>query len=157
MNTKKKYTVPSAGRQISRLSRAAQVYFQHCFHPLGIGPAQGITLHLISRNNGIEQMELCWRLSLDKSSMATQLGKLEEHGYIVRETDSKDKRAKKIFITPKTVAIADQLHAVFASWTDLLLKDLTNLERERLFMLMDKLWTNAETALHALKRNETTE
>jgi len=157
MNTAKNNMPPSAGRQIARLSRAAQVYFQYRFSPLGIGPAQGITLHYLSRNDGIDQMELCTRMNLDKSSLATQLKKLEEHGYIIRETDNGDRRAKSIFITPKTMKIADELHAVFTSWTELLLKDLTNVERERLFMLMNKLWTNAEAALNALRQHEKTE
>lgn len=157
MKADTKYTIPSTGRQIARLARAAQVYFQHRFRPLGIGPAQGITLHYLSRNDGIDQMQLCTRMNLDKSSLATQLKKLEEQGYIVRETDKADRRTKKIYITPKTLAIADVLHAVFTSWSDLLLKDFTDIERDRLFLLMDKLWANTEATLNELRLNEAAE
>ncbi|MFA5435927.1 MAG: MarR family transcriptional regulator [Candidatus Neomarinimicrobiota bacterium] len=157
MDLKKEHIPASAGRQIARLSRAAQVYFQHRFGPLGIGPAQGITLHYISMHNGIDQTELCRRMSLDKSSLATQLRKLEEHRYIIRETDKHDRRVKRIFMTPEALEIADRLHAVFTSWTDLLLKDFNNAERRKVFLLLDRLWANAGEALKELRLNETPE
>lgn len=157
MNLKNEHITASAGRQIARLSRAAQTYFQHRFGPLDIGPAQGITLHYICMHNGIDQTELCKCMSLDKSSLATQLRKLEAHGYVIRETDREDRRAKRIFITPKTMVIKDELHAVFTSWTDLLLKDFNNAERRTVFLLLDRLWANAEEALNELRLNETAE
>ena len=60
----KTHTAPtsSIGWRIGRLSRVAHVYFKHRFGELGLGHAQGITLHHICRHDGMDQLELLEKL-----------------------------------------------------------------------------------------------
>lgn len=148
---------PSIGWRIGRLSRAAHSYFQYRFGEIGLGHAQGITLHFICRHDGIDQMELLNDVRLDKSSLTSQLKKLEENGYIERKTDPKDRRAKRIVMTNKTRIIQDDLHDIFISWSKILLEGLDERECEMAFRLLDKMQTNASTAIHIMRDHETTE
>lgn len=152
----KTHTAPknSIGWRIGRLSRAAHVYFKHRFGELGLGHAQGITLHHICRQDGIDQLTLLSKVRLDKSSLTSQLNKLEENGYITREPDPADRRAKRIVITDKTRAIEAELHDIFASWTRILTEGLDDSERDQLIELLDKLQVNAGRTLDTLRHNE---
>lgn len=152
-----KHHESSIGRVVGRLSRAAHSYLQYRFGEIGLGRAQGITLHFICRHEGIDQMELLNNVHLDKSSLTSQLKKLEENGYIERKTDPKDRRAKRIVITNKTRIIQDDLHDIFTSWSNILLEGLDENERETAFHLLDKMQTNASTAIHIMRDHETTE
>jgi DNA-binding MarR family transcriptional regulator len=156
---KKKTTPPSTsiGWRIGRLQRAAHVYFKHRFGELGLGHAQGITLHHICRQDGIDQLALLNKVRLDKSSLTSQLKKLEENGYIVRKSDPADRRAKRIFITDKTRALQDDLHDIFASWTKILTEGLVDTERETLIRLLDTLQDNASKTLKEMRAHEETE
>ncbi len=144
----------SIGKRIGILSRAAQVYLQHQFRDYPLGHAQVITLHFICRHNGLNQNELVRYLNLDKSSVSTQLNKLEEHGYIKRTTNEADSRARKISITEKTVQIEDDLHQKFSAWSDVLLNGFSVEEKEKVFSLLDKLVSNAQHAVEDCKRDE---
>ena len=146
----------SIGYKIGRLSRSAHMYFKHRFGELGLGHAQGITLHHICRKDGMNQLELLAKVRLDKSSLTSQLNKLEENGYITREPDPKDRRAKRIVITDKTRTIEADLHDIFTSWTRILADGLSADERNVLITLLDKLQDNAVNVLHELRKYETT-
>jgi DNA-binding MarR family transcriptional regulator len=132
----------SIGKEIGFLGRSAHIYFQHRFKNYSIGHAQVMTLHFIGRNEGITQKELVDYFSLDKSSVTSQLKKLEENGYIVREKVSGDHRVRIIRLTEKSRVMKDELNEVFASWSRLLLKDFTPEETEQIFALLDKMKGN---------------
>lgn len=95
-------------------------------------------------------------MCLDKSSLTSQLKKLEKNGYIERKTDPKDRRAKRIVLTNKTRIIQDDLHDIFISWSKILLDGLDENERETAFRLLDKMQTNASAAIHIMRDHETT-
>jgi DNA-binding MarR family transcriptional regulator len=156
MEKKHEHHQPSIGRAVGRLSRTAHSYFQHRFRDYELGHAQVLTLHYVSRHNGIEQNELCDHQHLDKSSLTSQLNKLEANGYIIRKADPADRRAKRVFITEKTQAIQDDLHAVFTSWSQILLEGLDENEREAIFQLLDKMQENAGKEIKKLRQNEAT-
>ena len=157
MKEKHAHQKSSIGRRISCLSRGAHIYFKHRFGELGLGHAQGLTLHHICRHGGINQPDLLDKVRLDKSSLTSQLNKLEENGYITREADPEDRRSKRIILTDKTRAIEAELHNIFISWTDILSDGLSEDERDMLILLLDKLQVNASHALRELRKHETTQ
>ena len=58
-------------------------------------------LFMVWREDGINQKELVGNLYKDKSTITRGLIALEKHNLIVRITDEKDKRNKRIFLTSK--------------------------------------------------------
>ena len=156
MKTAHTHQPVSIGYKIGRLSRAAHVYFKQRFGELGLGHAQGITLHHICRQNGIDQLELLDKVRLDKSSLTSQLNKLEANAYITREPDPADRRAKRIVITDKTRSIEKKLHDIFTSWSEVLTQGLDETERDTLIRLLDTMFDNAHETLHTMREHETT-
>jgi len=144
----------SAGKIIGELSRAAHVFFQHQFKDYSIGHAQVRTLHFLSHNNGITQVELTEYLKLDKSSVTSQLSNLEKNGYIYRTISSKDARIRTINITDQTKKIFGSLMNVFSSWTDILLNNFSEKEKTDIFILLNKMQENAQIKINELRVNE---
>ena len=144
----------SIGKEIGILSRAAHTFFQYQFKNLSIGHSQVMTLHFICKHNGLSQNKLVQHFGLDKSSVTSQLNILEKNGYITREIDKDDSRGRKIFITKKTNAIKDFLDTKFSSWSKILLKGFDEVEKEKLFNLLDNMIINAHKAINELKNNE---
>ena len=144
----------SIGKKIGILARSAQIYFNSNLKQYSIGHSQIATLHFISHNDGLTQYELIKYLNLDKSSVTTQLNNLEKNRYITRKISETDKRERRIFITEKTKQIKDSLHEVFTSWSDILTKDFTEVERELSFKLLNKMINNTKNEITKLKLNE---
>lgn len=144
----------SVGKNIGFLSRAAHRYLKHRFRDYSLGHAQVLTLHFISRNNGLSQQELGLYFNLDKSSVTSQLNILEKNGYIVRKTDEKDCRGRKIFITEKTKAIQPELYQRFSEWSKILLRGFSEKETEMVFSIIGKMMFNAKEALGEFNKDE---
>ncbi len=151
-NTSKKQQ--SAGKIIGELSRAAHIFFQHQFKDYSIGHAQVRTLHYLSHNNGITQVALTEYLNLDKSSVTSQLNNLEKNGYIYRSRSPEDARIRTINITDKAKEIFGSLMNVFSSWTDILLTNFSEKEKEDIFLLLNKMHENSQTKINELKLDE---
>ncbi|MFB6341600.1 MarR family winged helix-turn-helix transcriptional regulator [Saccharicrinis sp. FJH62] len=156
IGSKQEQNRKSIGKNIGFLSRSAHRYLKHRFRDYSIGHAQVLTLHFISRNDGLSQYELGHYFNLDKSSVTSQLNILEKNGYIVRKPDENDSRGRNIFITEKTKALLPELYERFSEWSKLLLEGFTEEETEMIFTLIGKLILNAEKAMEELSRNEET-
>ncbi|QGY42187.1 MarR family transcriptional regulator [Maribellus comscasis] len=144
----------SVGKHIGFLSRAAHRYLKHSFKDYSIGHAQVLTLHFISRNNGLNQNELGHYLNLDKSSVTSQLNILEKNGYVIRKPDKNDFRGRRIFITEKTKALQPKLYERFSEWSKILLDGFTKEEIEFIYSFLGKMITNANKAFGEFNNNE---
>jgi len=60
-----------------------------------------VVMFMLWRKDGINQKEIVGDIIKDKSTITRGLHYLEKHNIIVRITDEKDKRSKKIFLTQK--------------------------------------------------------
>lgn len=140
----------SAGKYISVLYRQAQVYISDRMKPYNIGSGQYSFLLALYRNDGISQEELSNQLMIDKGTTARAIDKLEKAGYVVRETNPKDKRAYNVFITNKARALQPVLYDIMRSWTDILVADLSREEKDMLFVILEKMVNS--TMLH-MKEN----
>ncbi len=144
----------SAGKEIGILARCAHKYFHHKLDNFSIGHAQIRTLHYICKHDGISQKTLARHLHLDKSSVTSQIERLENHGYIRRKASDKDRREKQIYITAKTTAIKGKLMKVFDGWSLQLIKNFSDEEVEIFFDLMDKMKSNAFETLKNLRNTD---
>jgi DNA-binding MarR family transcriptional regulator len=70
-------------------------------NPGSHGRAQGKTLRLIEKNEGIRANELATLLDIRPSSLTQKLDKLESDGNIRRTRDKHDARVVRIYITDK--------------------------------------------------------
>jgi DNA-binding MarR family transcriptional regulator len=89
------------GYQIRRLRQIASAIFAAEGAPYGITSQQYTTLAALQDVASLEQFELCELLSLDRSTMATLLVRLEEKELVRRSISTLDRRRKHVALPPR--------------------------------------------------------
>ena len=91
----------SAGYLTNHLARL----FAHDLHariaPLGLAPAQFMTLLELWEGDGLTQVELVSRLDVEQATMANTLTRMERDGLIRRTPHPDDRRARLVFLTDR--------------------------------------------------------
>jgi DNA-binding MarR family transcriptional regulator len=133
----------SIGRQISILYRYGQCYISKKLETYNIGSGQYIFLSTLYQNGGISQEELSVYLKIDKATTAKAVKKLIEAGYIRRDIDSSDKRAYKVFLTTKAMAVIPVVQEAVKKWENMVSSGLTEEEKRLIEELLHKMAQNA--------------
>ena len=87
--------------QLIETSRLLHAYIDERAKEVGTTRAQWAVLGRLRRNEGLTQVELAAQLSLQPISVVRLLDRLVEQGCVERRTDPADRRANKLFLTPK--------------------------------------------------------
>lgn len=111
-----------------------------------LGITQGLLYFIlyIGRHPGCTPSDLSAALHADSGHTTRSIRRLEEAGFVVRQTHPTDRRASVLDLTPKGRETVQASRAMFAQWDEYLLRDLTGEQREQLSALM-------ETLLHAMQ------
>jgi MarR family transcriptional regulator for hemolysin len=79
---------------------------------LGMTRAQWAVLARLDRNQGLKQAELAEMLDLAPISLTRLVDRLCKNGLVERRADPDDRRAKRLFLTPKARPVMDRLAQV---------------------------------------------
>jgi DNA-binding MarR family transcriptional regulator len=82
--------------------------------PLGVRTAEHEILANLRRGGGLTQQDLAQRCFTAKSHISTLLNQLEERGWVRREADPADARAKRLYLQPEGQRVAALTAAVQA-------------------------------------------
>lgn len=96
-------------------------------------------LQAVQQNDGIRTTELAELVGVRPASISEALGRLEHDGYVTREKDAADSRAKRVFITDKTREQFEQRAKSKQEENDRLLACLTEDEATMFLTVCDKL------------------
>lgn len=90
------------GFLVHDVSRMRRTLFDAAMRPLGITRSQWWVLSQLSRHtrDGMLQTELARDLDVGKVTVGGLIDRLEASGYVRRQPDASDRRAKRIVITP---------------------------------------------------------
>ena len=88
--------------------------------------------------DGCSQEELISKLEIDRSNVGRSLKKLEQLGYIERETDSQDRRAYRVFLTENSDSIRMQLYQIRETLYTTISTAMTQQEFTLLLQLLKK-------------------
>jgi DNA-binding MarR family transcriptional regulator len=143
----------SIGRWISILYRYGQSYVSKKLGYLNIGSGQYVILLTLFRKDGISQEELSNHLKIDKGSIAKSINKLEDESYVKRSDDSNDKRAYKVFLTEKALAVIPVILETINSWEEMITSDLSDSEKTMVEQLLCKMAINAYSFKTAEEEN----
>jgi len=88
---------------------AVAVFMQEC-RDFDITPVQYAALSAAHHNPGMDQKRLAEHISLDTSTMATVLDRLEKRSCIERRPTPHDRRAKSIFLTHTGLQLLQAAH-----------------------------------------------
>lgn len=134
----------SIGQLNSMLYRYWNIYLNEQLKPFQLSAGQYQFLFVLYHQEGISQDEVASILRIDKGTTARAIAKLEAEGYVKREVDMMDKRAKKLYLTERAHQFEKQLKAILNQWKAILTNDLTEEEQQHAFDLLGKIAKNAE-------------
>ncbi len=124
---------------VARLLRTA---FDRRVKSLGLTRSQWWVLNHLFRNDGTTQSELADILEIEKATLGRLLDRLEQKGWIQRQADAGDRRAKRVFLTEEVEPALKAMRAAAAE-----------LRRDALVGLSAEDQTRFVDALLAVKTN----
>lgn len=95
------FSIAFAIDDVNRLLRAA---FDDRMNSIGLPNATWRIISVLSRENGLSQVELSRRLSLSRVSIGWLIDRLIETGHVERREDNQDRRVWRVFLTKQAQA-----------------------------------------------------
>jgi MarR family transcriptional regulator, transcriptional regulator for hemolysin len=98
-------------------------------------------LHLQS-NEGVSQKRLSDLTELDPMTLVRILDRMEADGWVQRRSDPADRRARTLWLTPKSKPILEHIAHLIAETRSETLHGLSNEERAKLIELLERVHAN---------------
>lgn len=117
-------------KYINRIYRTSILDRHAALEEDGVSGYQVSYLLAVGRNDGMPQDALTNDMYVNKSTITRQLGQLEAKGFIRREPAPGDKRRLNLWLTDKGREAIVTIHASITSWTEELLGDFTEEEKD---------------------------
>jgi len=96
-----------------RAARALSRRFDEAFRPFGLTSGQFSILVSLNRPESPTIGSVSSLLAMDRTTLTAALKPLEREGYIVTTIDTKDRRAKRLQLTPSGRALLDRAGPVW--------------------------------------------
>ena len=135
----------SIGRESFLLARQVQMFIARELEPYGIGSGQFPFLMRLLHHDGISQESLTRALSCDRATGTRALNKLEECGYVRRETDPRDKRAYCVFLTDRARELGPVINEISSRINETVFRSFTREERDSFLFMMNRAIDNIST------------
>jgi DNA-binding MarR family transcriptional regulator len=121
------------GFLVHDVSRMRRTLFDQAMKPLGITRSQWWVLSQLSRHTraGMLQTELARDLDVGKVTVGGLIDRLEASGYVTREPDKSDRRAKRIQITDSGREVLKQMVSVGQGLNQIILAGLSATKSRR--------------------------
>ncbi|MQX35511.1 MarR family winged helix-turn-helix transcriptional regulator [Roseospira navarrensis] len=126
----------SAGYLANHMARLFAHGLQQRIQPLGLAPAQFMTLLELWDADGLTQKQLRDRLDVEQATMANTLRRMERDGLIVRRPHPDDGRAQQAWLTPAARALRAAATDAARDQNARALADLTEAEAAAFLDLM---------------------
>lgn len=133
----------SIGKSISALNRHRRNFIGKKLEPYGIGCGQDIILLGLHALNGASQERIADYLKIDKTTVAKAVKKLESDGYVARDVDTEDKRAYKVYLTPKALGIIPVITDAMGQWDRLISSGIAEKEYKTLEDILSRMVSSA--------------
>jgi MarR family transcriptional regulator for hemolysin len=120
------------------VARLLRTTFDRRVRELGLTRSQWWVLNHLFRNNGVTQSELAEILEVEKPTLGRLLDRLEQKGWVRREADANDRRAKRVFLTQE---VEPAIKAMRAAAADMRRDAVAGLSAEQQERFVDALLT----------------
>ncbi|MEM7250630.1 MAG: MarR family transcriptional regulator [Pseudomonadota bacterium] len=131
-----KQSDPVFGFLLHDISRMLRKRFDRRARDLGLTKSQWIVLAHLARHEGIHQSGLAEILEIEPITLARHLDRLQETGWIERQSDPNDRRAWKLHMTDKAGPILHELAVLVDETMEEALTGLSDDERSVLFEML---------------------
>jgi DNA-binding MarR family transcriptional regulator len=99
----------SLGYLVNRLARRMAGELSEALRPFGIGIGQWAVLLFLWERDGQSQAELARQVAIEPPTMVRTIDRMVRDGLVVREPEPGDRRATRISLTERGVALRDEL------------------------------------------------
>ncbi len=123
---------PTLGLLVADVFRLLKRRFDEKSKGTGLTRAQWQLLARLSKSEGINQAGLADLLDMEPMSVCRLVDRMEESGWVVREPDPADRRARRLFLTPKARPALEAMKPVALEVFDEAMDGLSESEREQL-------------------------
>ena len=131
--------VHQEARYIAHLNRQMMRLLEAELAPLELGPGRYLYLFGLYVRDGRKQQELADTIGVDKAAATRAIARLEDNGYVRRESDKNDRRSMRVYLTPKGRELQPQLEAAAKHCIDTMTTELDSNERIELRRLLEKM------------------
>ena len=133
----------SIGYVVYSASKAFQKAFDlELRNKVGITITQSKVIFALHMFSGLTQRELADKIGVETPSLVPIIDKMEEDGYVKRKLDSKDRRLKRIYTTPKADALWDSMMECAAQIRKVSLKEVSEQEVKAALEIIKKITGN---------------
>ncbi len=130
------------GFLLSDTSRMLRRIFNERLTHLGLTQAQWRAMAHLSRHEGLNQVSLADRLDVQPITVARLIDKLVAAQLVERRPDPNDRRAQRLFLTAQAVPVLEQIWDVADETYAVVLKGMSDEERDLLIDLLTRMQTN---------------
>ncbi|MEX2489942.1 MAG: MarR family transcriptional regulator [Pseudomonadales bacterium] len=122
-------------------------YFNQQTREFGLTSTQWHVLRCLSVNDGMTQTEIAELLDMGKSPLGKKIDALEAAGWVARQTDAKDRRAKRVYLTEKVDQYRERLIQVTEDCTAAVISGIDEQDAERLVDMLLVMRANLDRAI----------
>lgn len=124
------------GMIVSDVARLLRTDFDRRVRTVGLTRSQWLVLARLRRAPGCSQSELADLMEVEKATAGRLLDRLEDKGWIRREPDARDRRVRRVFLTPAAEGMRRTIDRIAGETVNNALGDLTADERKDVTALL---------------------
>lgn len=125
--------------QLGKLNRGINKRYRDQIAAYGLTHSQFFMLIAIYEEEGIPPSKLAQKTALDRATTTGLLDRLERDGWIERRPDPKDRRAWRIFLTPKSTKHRRAIQDIFEQTNREYLSRFSAAEWKKIQSLLNRL------------------
>lgn len=131
----------------------AHFLFKQCFlselvaNNVDLTPEQYLLIDLLWDEGPLTQQEIANQMQKDKNSITKLIDGLEKKGYVVRETNPKDRRKNRVIVTKAGEAKKQEITRIAINAADNILGGIPNEELNTVVEVLNKLNKNMKKLL----------
>lgn len=127
---------------IHELARTYLRRFDDKARSLGLTRTQWKLLRYLRRNPGIRQSDLAVLMDIAPMSLVHLLDRMEKKKWVRRVPDTKDRRAKKVYLESKVDPYSARMRNLALALRKMALKDFTPEEHKKLVAFLERIRDN---------------
>lgn len=127
------------GRTITYLHRQKIKFMNDHLKEYELFGAMHMIINYVGRHPGTSQDAIVSNMNIDKCTVARRTKRLEELGYLYRETDAIDRRQNNLYLTDKGEEILPSIRKYLMQWSEVVSQKLAPEERDTLISLLEKI------------------
>ena len=136
----------SVGFLLNDVARRMRWNFDNQAQSLGLTRAQWSVLAHLKWNDGVKQTTLARKMDIKPITLGRHIDRLEQEGWVERRDDPEDRRAKRLFLTPKATPKLKQLRKLGEKVSQQTLQGIDKKEEAKLLDILRRMRGNLAQA-----------